>query len=129
MAVAVGDAMTQDEINTLLPELCYVFIHGAEAGQRIGIIKREENGYYLTDFDSVSADNAITEEAVERQNARLGVTQEQAMAMYMGSSHGWDVPGADPRRWVAHFARAAKRAPCPVCGDSACETKSKACGT
>ena len=27
---------------------------------------------------------------------RLGVTQEQRLAMECGSMHGWGVPGADP---------------------------------
>jgi len=32
-------------------------------------------------------------------NERLGVTQEQRLAMECGSMHGWDVPGADPKAY------------------------------
>jgi len=33
---------------------------------------------------------------VQDNNERLGVTQEQRLAMECGSMHGWGVPGADP---------------------------------
>jgi len=79
-----------------IPELCYVFIHSANPGKRIGIIKRGESGYYPTDFDSPTASAAIAEQVVNRLNERLGVSPAHAEAMQVGSMFGWNVPGAQP---------------------------------
>jgi hypothetical protein len=79
-----------------LPELCYVFIAGAEPGKRIGIIKCGESGYHLTEFDAPDVPNDYAQEAVQHFNKRLGVTSAQVLAMEIGSMFGWDVPGANP---------------------------------
>ena len=84
---------------TDLPELCYVMIGAAQPGERIGIIKRNERGYYLTDFDNKTASDTIVQEAVRRMNERLGVKPSQVIAMQAGSMFGWDVPGANPAEW------------------------------
>lgn len=91
--------MTPQEMETLLPELCYVANTVAEPGSRIGIIKRGERGYYRTDIDNAKATLDEIKTIVPYFNGKLGVTPAQAMAMEMGSMFGWDTPGADPRHY------------------------------
>jgi len=82
-----------------LPEFCYSVIAGNAPGKRIGIIKRGEAGYYLTDFDSPTAPKDLIEQVVAEQNRKMGVKPSQVEAMEIGSCFGWDVPGADPEKY------------------------------
>lgn len=88
-----------------LPELCYIKVRGSDPGKRIGIIKYGETGYYLTDFDSQIMSDEIVESCVAEFNKRLGVTPAQRDAMEVGSMFGWDVPGADPKKYEADYAQ------------------------
>jgi hypothetical protein len=88
------------EVENKLPELCYVKIPGGEPGRRVGIIKRGEAGYYLTDYDNSKASQDVIEEFVDEMNEALGVSHEQATAMLVGSMWGWHLPGADPDAWI-----------------------------
>ena len=74
-----------------LPELCFSTMPGT--GELI-CIKRGESGYYPSDWNT--DDPAHNREIADYNNERLGVTQEQRLAMECGSMHGWGVPGADP---------------------------------
>ena len=77
-----------------LPEMCFSTLPGT--GEFI-CIKRGESGYYPSDWNT---DNpAQNRELADYNNERLGVTQEQRLAMECGSMHGWGVPGADPKTY------------------------------
>jgi hypothetical protein len=72
------------------PSLCYVVVPDAEPGKRIGIVKRGERGYHLTDLDDGSlptkANGTLSVEGfVRHMNARLGVSQAEADRMLTGS--------------------------------------------
>jgi hypothetical protein len=71
-------------------------VFASKPGKRIGMIKRGEAGYYPTNYDSAKASTKIAEQAVRELNARLHVTEAQALAMEMGSMFGWDQTGANP---------------------------------
>ena len=74
-----------------LPKLCFSTLPGT--GELI-CIKRGESGYYPSDWST--DDPAHNQELADYNNERLGVTQEQRLAMECGSMHGWGVPGANP---------------------------------
>ena len=76
-----------------LPELCYVEPIEIEY---LGIVKRGEKGYYLTDFKKWPG-------AADEMNKKMGVTKPQAKAMLHGSLFGWHVPAANPSHPVNHL--------------------------
>lgn len=68
-----------------LPELAYVL---NKTDNKIIIVKRGELGYYEAK-DTKGA-------SIDELNSSIGVTKQQARAMYMGSMFGWHVDGANP---------------------------------
>lgn len=52
-------------------------------------VRRGERGYY----------QIFTQQTAQELNAAHGVSEAQAQAMHIGSMRGWDLPGADPRKW------------------------------
>ena len=79
-----------------LPELCFTVI---KSTGELACLKRGEMGYYRSDWNM--PDRAQNEELAAEQNERLGVTEAQRRAMEVGSMCGWNVPGADPKRYEA----------------------------
>lgn len=77
-----------------MSDFCYVVVPGAQPGKRIGIVKRGESGYWLTDFDRAEHSEQLVESAVTAMNSKRGISPEQSEAMLIGSMFGWDVPGA-----------------------------------
>lgn len=78
-----------------LPELCYS-VH--ESTGELIVIKRGETGYHPCDYSTPDKERNV--ELADFNNDKLGVTPAQRKAMEIGSLCGWDVPGADPARYL-----------------------------
>lgn len=78
-----------------LPEQCFSTL--ATTGQLI-CIKRGESGYYPSDWDTGDKERNV--ELADELNENLGVSPAQRQAMEVGSMCGWDVPGADPAKYL-----------------------------
>jgi hypothetical protein len=68
------------------PPLCYIVVPGAKIGERIGIVKRGETGYYTTNLDNGSLPTRATsglsvEDFVHHMNSQLGVTEAEMFNM------------------------------------------------
>lgn len=77
--------------NDELPEFCYTYI---ESEQKVGIIKKGVQGYYLADvdFSDVAEGDerkSACEKFVNKQNELLEVTEEQRRSMELKSMFGW----------------------------------------
>lgn len=81
-----------------LPELCYSVHEGT--GELI-VIQRGEVGYYRTDYSTEDKEQNV--ELADRLNEKLGVDMWQRKAMEVGSICGWDVPGADPAKYLEDY--------------------------
>ena len=81
-----------------LPELCWSILPGE--GKLI-CIKRGETGYYPSDWDTGDKEQNV--ELANQLNEQLGVTMWQRKAMEVGSMCGWDVPGADPAKYLEDY--------------------------
>ena len=81
-----------------LPELCFSTL--ASTGQLI-CIKRGESGYYPSKWDTGDKERNV--ELADELNENLGVTPVQRQAMEVGSMAGWDVPGADPAKYMEDY--------------------------
>lgn len=81
-----------------LPELCYSVHEGT--GELI-VIQRGEVGYYRTDYSTEEKEQNV--ELADRLNEKLGVDMWQRQAMEVGSICGWDVPGADPAKYLEDY--------------------------
>ncbi len=73
-----------------LPELCYIRILTGTPGNRIGIVKRGESGYYHSDYDTPQMTPNQVDELIKQLNTKLGVSDAEQMAMESGSMFGWD---------------------------------------
>lgn len=78
-----------------LPELCFSTL--LTSGELI-CIKRGEIGYLPSEWDTGDKEQNV--ELADQLNEQLGVTMWQRKAMEVGSMCGWDVPGADPSKYL-----------------------------
>ena len=81
-----------------LPELCYS-VH--ESTGELIVIKRGECGYHQTDYSTNDKERNV--ELADRLNEKLEVDMWQRQAMEVGSICGWDVPGADPAKYLEPY--------------------------
>lgn len=81
-----------------MTDLCYTYV---ESERIIGIIHRNETGYYKTDLAKCNKIKTAEEgKALVRElNEKLGVSIKEQKAMEVGSVFGWNVPAADPNYW------------------------------
>lgn len=78
-----------------LPELCFSTLL---TGGDLICIKRGETGYFPSEWDTGDKERNV--ELADQLNEQLGVTMWQRKAMEVGSMCGWDVPGADPAKYL-----------------------------
>ncbi len=84
--------------------LVYAYIRGNAVGQRIGIVKFHESGYYSCDFDtSAEATPEEIKALVAELNERMGIPADVAESAFYGSMFGWHVPAA--AKAVAFYAQ------------------------
>lgn len=81
-----------------LPEMCFSTL--LATGDLI-CIKRGETGYYPSEWDTGDKERNV--ELADQLNEQLGVTIWQRKAMEVGSMCGWDVPGADPAKYLEDY--------------------------
>jgi hypothetical protein len=94
-----------------LPDYCYIAMPGNARGNRIGMLMRDERGYFPTLLDSELASDTAVEDTVARMNERLGVRPSQVIAMRIGAEFGWEVAGADPANYAVLDGARAKTKP------------------
>ena len=71
-----------------------VFIPGRRAGERIGLVKFYESGYYPTTLDRVEWTPEQARKRVEEFNSSSGVPNDVAESAMDASMFGWHVPAA-----------------------------------
>lgn len=81
-----------------LPELCFSTL--LTTGDLI-CIKRGETGYSPSEWDTGDKEQNV--ELADQLNEQIGVTMWQRKAMEVGSMCGWDVPGADPAKYLEDY--------------------------
>jgi hypothetical protein len=69
-------------------------IPGKKPGQRIGLVKFMEAGYYPCFLDLPNYTTEQAERAVREFNAEHGISSEVAESAASGSMFGWHVPKA-----------------------------------
>lgn len=91
--------VTNELPDRALPEMCFVFLEGAEPGSYVRAVNRGESGCFQTTIDETDPEKAKI--IVSRMNKNLGVSDLQAECMLVGSMFGWDTPGADPVKYAS----------------------------
>lgn len=82
-------------------QYCYIHVRGQRPGQRIGIAKYLDSGYYpctsdVADVDREFEDADSIEVVIDKLNAARGISFEVREGMEAGSMFGWRVPAAIP---------------------------------
>lgn len=74
---------------------CYVCVPGNRPGERIGIVKLNESGYYaVPGYDDPRETLLDTKALVAALNKGLEVPEDVCESMFIGSMFGWSCPGA-----------------------------------
>ena len=82
------------EKGQVLPYTCFSTL---PSGGDLIMIERNHRGYIKVPQSKRDAEkNRLM---ADRMNERFGVSKAQEAAMLAGSMYGWDVPGADPKRY------------------------------
>lgn len=81
--------------------IAYVFVRGNAKGERIGLVKFGESGYYVTDEAKYCDSDADVLVVVAALNERLEVPADVAESLFAGSMFGWGVPAAARARLYA----------------------------
>jgi hypothetical protein len=77
--------------------ICYVVVRGNRPGERIGLVRMNEKGYYAAKgYDSARDTTEEVEAVVAHLNNILGIPADIATAMECGSMFGWHTPAAAP---------------------------------
>jgi hypothetical protein len=86
------------------PPNILVRVPGKKPGQRIGVVKFYEAGYYSTNADHTEWNDEQVDEFVSYQNRVNGIPDEVADSAFSASMFGWHVPAATPAiEWFKQF--------------------------
>jgi hypothetical protein len=86
------------------PPNILVRVPGKKPGERIGVVKFYEAGYYSTSADRVEWTNAEVDAFVNERNALNGISEQVAESAMDGSMFGWHVPAATQAiEWFKQF--------------------------
>jgi hypothetical protein len=81
-----------------------VRIPGKRRGERIGVVKFYEAGYYSTSADREDWTDEEVNVFVSTRNEMNGISEAVATAALDGSMFGWHVPAATPAiEWFKQF--------------------------
>ena len=75
-------------------DFVYTQVLGNAPGQRIGIVKVGETGYYATNLDNPTMSKEDVTQTVDYLNNRLGIPSDVAESAAFASCFGWDKPVA-----------------------------------
>jgi len=81
-------------------DFCYVTIPSNKPGERIGIVKQGEQGYYqCKGYDYAPNTEDQVRDYVRALNARLGVPADVEESALHASMFGWGTPAAARANW------------------------------
>jgi hypothetical protein len=76
--------------------IAYVTIKGNKPGERIGVVRQGEEGYYLAKGYDVPTHTIEEVKAfVLTLNEGIGIPEDVAQSAYESSMFGWQVPAAE----------------------------------
>ncbi len=86
------------------PPNILVRIPGKKLGERIGVVKFYESGYYSTTADNVGWSEEEVDAFISERNNLNGISDEVAKSAFSASMFGWQVPAATPAiEWFKQF--------------------------
>lgn len=85
-----------------LPSVAYAVLDDNPRGARIVMITAGHLGAGVTLYDDPCEELEQVHKYVNKLNARLGISPQQALAMLAGALHGFHVAGADPDTYKTH---------------------------